>query len=127
MDKIVLMDVDWTLRYSSEYGDQGSRTELAKINERLRSYQPPRDTTAFRSRFLRSSQDTAVSAPSASTSQRSTHADDNAKDDSRSSVSSLRRRYDLNRNHLTDSRSLRNSVLPTTTILTTTNFYYYYY
>lgn len=87
------------------------------MNERLRSYQtpptPPRDSAApFRSRFLRSSIDSAATTQASPASARN-HTDVDNGPEVRPSVSSLRRRYDLNCNHVADSgrNSVRNSVI----------------
>ena len=109
-------------RYSTDYAESGSgKPELTKT-ERLRSYQTPppssasRETAPFRSRFLRSSLDSAPAAGSSSSTSSRGHVDvDNGPDaraDARPSVSSLRRRYDLNCNPVADSvrNSVRNSV-----------------
>ena len=77
-------------KYSSE------REEVPKISERIRNFQPSKsvvEAPTFKSRFLRSSQDTPASKA----------ADD--AEEARPSVSDLRRRYDQNRNHVTPERS----------------------
>ena len=90
------------LRYSTERD-----MELPKISERIRTFQSSKSveptpvstttTVPFKSRFLRSSAAAAESAAKANEEA----------EEVRPSVSDLRRRYDLNRNHLTPDRSSR--------------------
>ena len=90
-------------RYSTERD-----TELPKISERIRTFQssksvepaPVSNATPFKSRFLRSS-----AASSATTDSPSAAKSSDEPEEVRPSVSDLRRRYDLNRNHLTPDRS----------------------
>lgn len=96
-----------TLRSGSSRYSTERDIELPKISERIRTFQSSKSveptpvstttTVPFKSRFLRSSAAAAESAAKANEEA----------EEVRPSVSDLRRRYDLNRNHLTPDRSSR--------------------
>jgi len=85
----------------SKYGDYSdtSKTEMPRINERVRSYQSSREPV-FQSRFLRSRQDNAAANQpvSAVKSDDKSAVSEEAEEEPRPSVAELRRRYDQNRN-----------------------------